>query len=106
MALVVYQNCEKLMEIDESPKSTSRDLMKMNQNILHFINVGLPNLDESHRKFIGKKILYEIVAQHHELWFIKLSRGNHSRNNCKLHQTTTTMNAVIDEVTTIYVQPQ
>ena len=43
------------MEIDEAMKCTSRELMKMNHGILQILNVGLPNLADSDKKFIGKE---------------------------------------------------
>ena len=55
IALGVCQNHDQMKELDEGMKSTSKELMKMNHGILQLLNVGLPNLADSNRKFIGKE---------------------------------------------------
>lgn len=102
MALFVYQNSEKLMEIDEAMKSASKDLMKMNHNILHLLNVGLPNPADSKGKFIGKE---DYMKQLHNI--LNYDLGN------LLEETTleriascikllSTMNAVLDKFLDTY----
>ena len=44
-----------MKELDEGMKSASKELMEMNHGIYQLLNVGLPNLAESNKKFIGKK---------------------------------------------------
>ena len=55
MSFAFCHNCEQVIEIDEALKFASKDLMKMNHNILNLLNVGLPNLANSDDKFIGKE---------------------------------------------------
>ena len=54
MTFVVCHNYEQVMEMDEALKSASKDLMKMNHNILNLLNVGLPNPTNLDDRFIGK----------------------------------------------------
>lgn len=55
MTFDVCHNCDQLMEIDEALKFASRDLMKINHSILNLLNVGLPNIANSNKKFIGNE---------------------------------------------------
>jgi len=55
MTIEVCHNCEQVMKIVEALKSTSKDLMKMNNIILDLLTIGLQNLANSDGKFIGKE---------------------------------------------------
>ena len=55
IALGVCRNHDQMKELDEGMKSTSKELMKMNHGIVQLLNVGLPNLADSNKKFIRKE---------------------------------------------------